>query len=163
MPIENDPTHGEIFVTSTGERIQINQTKIKPVSDGSRRLDWNAIRNVPVPDRPVKMRPSWPEEPRLEIDTPEYKQKYFGKKEVPWLKCDGPRGTLETIRPASWDYTDPDELRGLDDYHLALTLRSQGLPYDQNVITLHQSPEWRDPSFRAAYYERERSHKRKNG
>ena len=168
MPFEKSEVGEEVFVTSSGDRVQIDQSKIRAVPDGSRRLDWSYFRNQPaIEDTGAQRQPAtkFPtsNDERLEMDTPEYAERFCGKGITPhFVKIvntgKGNQTACITVRPASWDATDPLEIRDSELYGDALRARHAGLPFDAEVIRIHQSPEFRDPAFRAAYF----AAKRKN-
>lgn len=162
MPQEKSE-HGEVFVTSSGDRVLIDEHKIKAVPDGSRRLSWNHLPATPIPQetrpQPAPTRCGSYYEGQNEcnpIDTPEYRAQ-FGTGITPnFIKVVetgvGNRTRVEQIIPESWLSNDPIVKLCSREYRTAVQARAAGLPYDPNVIALQTSPEWSDLSFRAAYY-----------
>ena len=172
MPREESEL-GPVFITSNGDRVLIDETKIKAVPDGSRRLNWNHLPATPIPEDtgavkevPAKLPNTTPTsaDERLEIDTPEWAAKYAAKGILPSFvrvveTGSGNRVRMEQVTPESWLSTDPIVKLCSREYRTALQARAAGQPYDAEVIRLQQSPEWQDPSFRAAYYNSRRPKK----
>lgn len=164
MPVEKSEL-GDVFVTSNGNRVHIDESKIKAVPDGSRRLNWNPLPSTPVPEDTGAVKQAAAKLPnttptandeRLTIDIPEYREQ-FGHGITPdFIRIvptgRGNRTRVEQVIPATWLDDDPIVQMCSREYGAALKARAAGLPHDANMIALQQSPEWRDPAFRAAYY-----------
>jgi len=151
--------------------VVVDEQAVKPVRDGTKRLNESHGILFPIADPgPVKMMPPRKSQGRAddsnlgEIDSPEFKA-MLNRPAFPWMKqrdIDSPeyrnfvkRGRAqqyETVRTIA----DPLEQAGVDAYHAAVEARHLGLPFDAQIIALHTSAEWRDESFRAAYYENQR-------
>lgn len=168
--------NGKTIVVSPG--YVIDESTIKAVPDGTSRLNETHGVFFPIPEPgPVKMQPpaksqgDCSRDEKQPFDTPEFLQKHrFGTGispefvKLPDITSPEYRQMVKSNRALEYDtfvhtYADPMEQTGVDCYRVALQNRAEGLPYDGDIIALHQSSEWRDTSFRARYYEKLREKK----
>jgi len=139
--------------------------------DGTKRLNESHGILFPIADPgPPKMVPPKKAQGPLyhdnlgEIDSPEFIA-MLNRPALPWMKqrdINSPeyrefvkRGRAEQYETVK-TFDDPLEQAGVDAYGAALAARHLGQPFDADLIALHQSPEWRSESFRAAWYEKQR-------
>lgn len=151
--------------------VVVDEHAIKPVADGSKRLNETHGILFPIADPgPVKMVPPRKSQgttngdERNVIDTPEFVKSASRPATPSWVTpLDiNSREYREMVKSGQAipyklpDVADPLERADDERYRIAGRARAMGQPYDAEIIALYTSPEWRDEKFRAAYYEQKR-------